>query len=203
MEGWVLSARCRPNHSGWKTDLFKNQSNLGERKNPHFASQSPCHTYCPCKCSKLDDFLDGFHCGFLVRHSCGIRGGTRPHTPHSHMLQGPVRPCDDSGLIYVFSIILHCGCSCQVCTALFSWGANKLSAIFLHQDFTHCYKLSQMKEDFCCLPVLNTFKDPGYGVFPQAAETPESAYSTFLCTATVNLVTQIAFVFSLNFLTDL
>lgn len=125
--------------------------------------------------------------------------------PHTVTCREGLQGCaSDSRLIYVFSIIFLYGCSCQVCTALFSWEANKLSAIFLHQDFTHCNKLSQMKGLLLSACLGNAFQDPGYRAVPQAAEAPGSAYFTFLYPDMVNLVVPFSFFFSsLIFLTDL
>lgn len=117
--------------------------------------------------------------------------------PHTVTCCKGLRGCtSDSRLIYGFSIIFLYGCSCRVRTVLFSWEANKLSAIFLHQDFTHCSKLSQMKGLLSSACLENTFQDPGYRAFPQAAGAPGSAYLTFLYSVTANPVITISFVFS-------
>lgn len=117
--------------------------------------------------------------------------------PHTVICCKGLQGCaSDSRLIYVFSIIFLCGCSCQVHTVLFSWEANKLCAIFLHQDFTHCNKLSQIKGLLLSSCLGNTFQDPSYRAFPQATEAPGSAYFVFLYSDLVNLVIPILFVFS-------
>lgn len=137
---------------------------------------------------------------FTVLHWWGIAVESRVAPgciPHTVTCCKGLQGCtNDSRLIYVFSIIFLYGCSCQVCTVLFSWEANKVSAVFLHQDFTHCNKLSQMKGLLLSACLENTFQDPGYRAFPQAAEAPGSAYLTFLCSDMANLVIPISFVFS-------
>lgn len=177
-----------------KTQFLKFSQNLRRKRIHTFLSRHPCHVCLPCKRTAADDFWADFYCSSVVRHSCGI--GVAPGCiPRSVTCCEGLQGCaSDSRLIYVFSIIFPCGRSCQVCTALFSCKAHKLSGISLHPDFTHCSKCSQLKGLLLSACLGNPFQDPGYGAFPQAAEVPRSAYFTFLCSDRMNLVIPISVV---------